>query len=307
MPLTCNGWKMSQPEHDGKIPITVIVGPTAAGKTSFAIGLAKLLNAEIISADSRYFYRGMNIGTAKPSAEEMQGVPHHLIDVAEPDQTWSLTQFQQAADEIIRDIHRRGKTVLVAGGTGQYIRAVLEGWQPPALGPDLALRAELEAWAANCGAAEMHRKLALLDPEAADHIEYQNVRRTIRAFEVIFSTGERFSAQRLQHELPYRPLVIGLNRPREELYRRIDRRIETMFAEGFVAEVAALLARGFGPELPSMSAIGYREVCAHLRGEIPLEEAILLIKRHTRTYVRRQANWFKPADPRIHWYDLGTS
>ncbi len=293
---------MSQP--DTKIPITVIVGPTAAGKTAFAIGLAQLLNAEIVSADSRYFYRGMDIGTAKPTADEMRGIPHHLIDVAEPDETWSLAQFQQAADEAIRDIHQRGKTVLVVGGTGQYIRAVLEGWSPPVMAPDPKMRTALEAWATEIGAQELHRKLAWLDPQAAGKIDYQNVRRTIRAFEVIFSSGKLFSAQRSQLETPYQALVIGLNRPRTELYQRIDRRVDAMFANGFVAEVEALLARGFGPELPSMSAIGYREVAAFLRGEIPLDEAIRLIKRNTRNYVRRQANWFKPSDPRIHWFTI---
>lgn len=294
---------MSQPTS--KIPITVIVGPTAVGKTAFSIGLAKLLNAEIVSADSRYFYRGMNIGTAKPTPAEMQGIPHHLIDVAEPDETWSLALFQQKAHEAIMDIHGRGKNVIVVGGTGQYVRAVLQGWSPPEMEPGLCMRSVLEAWAKEIGAQEIHRKLAVIDPAAAEKIDYQNVRRTIRALEVIFNSGELFSAQRKQTDSPYNPLVIGLKRPRAELYERIDRRIEQMFANGFIDEVKGLLERGFSAELPSMSAIGYREAAAYLRGEISLEEAGLLIKRYTRNYVRRQANWFKPSDPDIHWYNLG--
>jgi len=293
---------MSQPIS--KIPITVIVGPTAVGKTAFSIAFAKLIQAEIVSADSRYFYRGMNIGTAKPSVEEMQGIPHHLIDVAEPDQTWSLALFQQKAHAAILDIHQRGKNVLVVGGTGQYIRAVLEGWSPPELTPDLPMRKALEAWAEAIGPEDLHRKLSCIDPAAAAKIDYQNVRRTIRAFEVIFKSGELFSAQRKQVDSPYQPLVIGLTRPRAELYERIDRRIDQMFENGFVNEVRGLLDRGFSPELPSMSAIGYREVSAYLHQEISLEEAILQIRRGTRNYVRRQANWFKQSDPQIHWYDL---
>ncbi len=287
-----------------KIPITVIVGPTAVGKTAFSIAFARLIQAEIVSADSRYFYRGMNIGTAKPTAEEMQGIPHHLIDVAEPDQTWSLALFQQKAHAAILDIHQRGKNVLVVGGTGQYIRAVLEGWSPPELTPDLSMRKALEAWAAAIGGQELHHKLERIDPAAAAKIDYQNVRRTIRAFEVIFTSGQLFSEQRKQIDSPYQPLVIGLTRPRAELYERIDRRIDQMFEDGFVTEVRELLDRGFSPDLPSMSAIGYREVSAYLRQEISLEEAVLQIRRGTRNYVRRQANWFKQSDPQIHWYDL---
>jgi tRNA dimethylallyltransferase len=281
------------------------VGLTAAGKTAFSIGLAKLLNAEIVSADSRYFYRGMNIGTAKPTVEEMQGVPHHLIDVAEPDETWSLALFQQKAHQAILDIHGRGKNIIVVGGTGQYVRAVLQGWSPPEMKPDLRMRSVLENWAKEAGAKEIHQKLAVIDPAAAEKIDYQNVRRTIRALEVIFTTGELFSAQRKQTDSPYNPLVIGLLRPRAELYERIDHRIEQMFENGFINEVKGLQDRGFSPDLPSMSAIGYREVASYLRGESSFEEAVMLIKRYTRNYVRRQANWFKPSDPDIHWYNLG--
>ena len=287
-----------------KIPVLFIVGPTAVGKTAYAIELAKRVNGEIVSADSRYFYRGMDIGTAKPSKEEQQGVPHHLIDVADPDETWSLAIFRQAADEAIRDIHARGKLPIVAGGTGQYVRAVLEGWSVPEGEPDLRLRQAIESWGNSVGAEELHRKLSLLDPAAAEKIEWQNMRRTVRALEVIFSSGRLFSEQRTVKESPYAATVIGLRRNREELYRRIDLRVDLMLRAGFVEETAKLLAQGYGPELPSMSAIGYKEICAYLRGELPLDEAAQLIKFRTHNYVRRQANWFKESDPSIHWIDL---
>lgn len=296
---------MSPAMNDGRrIPILVIVGPTAVGKTSYAIELAKISNAEIVSADSRYFFRGMTIGTAKPTPEEMDGIRHHLIDVSDPDEVWSLARFQREADRVIRDIDRRGKNVIVVGGTGQYIRALLEGWSPPTLQPNAELRAVLEAYGSEIGAKALYDKLALIDPDAAAHIEYQNMRRTIRALEVIFSTGEKFSAQRKTVEPPYAATVIGLIRDRAELYDRIDRRIDAMIANGFLAEVAELLANGYDPSLPAMSAIGYPQMAAVIHGTMTLDEAVRSIRKGTRTYVRRQANWFKPDDPAIHWIRL---
>ena len=287
-----------------KIPVLFIVGPTAVGKTDFAIQLAKKLDGEIVSADSRYFYRGMDIGTAKPTPEEQQGVSHHLIDVADPDETWSLALFQREADAAIRDIDQRGKLPIVAGGTGQYVRAVLEGWSVPEGEPDLRLRDAIEAWGKAIGSAELHHKLSLIDPKAAEKIDWQNTRRTIRALEVIFSSGRRFSEQRAVKESPYMAVVIGLTREREELYQRIDLRVDQMIQKGFVEETAALLAKGYDPELPAMSAIGYKEICAYIKGETSLEEAAQLIKFRTHAYVRRQANWFKKDDPQIHWINL---
>lgn len=291
---------------DGRIPILVVVGPTAVGKTAYSIALAKISNAEIVSADSRYFFRGMTIGTAKPTPEETDGVRHHLIDVSDPDDVWSLARFQREADAAIHDIYRRGKNVIVVGGTGQYIRALLEGWSPPSLKPNEALRAALESYGAEIGAKALYDKLALIDPDAASRIEYQNMRRTIRALEVIFSTGEKFSDQRKIVDPPYRATVIGLIRDRAELYRRIDRRIDAMIGNGFVDEVRALLARGYDPGLPAMSAIGYPQIAAVIKGTMTLDEAVLSIRKGTRTYVRRQANWFKPDDPAIHWVNLST-
>lgn len=286
-------------------PLVVLVGPTAVGKTELAIELALRLNGEVVSADSRLFYRGMDIGTAKPTQEERRGVPHHLVDVAAPDETWSLAVFQQKARQAIAEIHQRGRLPLLVGGTGQYVRAVTEGWAPPEVPPHPRLRQSLEHLAEAHSPQWLHDKLALLDPAAAASIDPRNLRRTVRALEVIFITGRPFSAQRGTGESPYHLLFIGLMRPREELYRRIDERIEAMFARGLLDEVRTLLQQGYDPSLPSMSAIGYREAAAVLRGEVRLEEAKAQMKRLTRIFVRRQANWFKETDPRIRWFRAG--
>lgn len=292
------------PRDGKKPPLVLITGPTAVGKTETAIRLAERLDGEIVSADSRQLYRGMDIGTAKPTPAELARAPHHLIDVADPDENWSLSVFQEAAREAIAGIHARGKLPLLVGGTGQYVRAVVEGWQPPRTEPDPRLRAALEAWAAETGSEELHRRLRQLDPEAAGNIDYRNLRRTVRALEVILTTGRRFSDQRRQGPSPYRLLTLGLNRPRPELYARVDRRIEAMIEQGLVDEVRRLLAI-YPPDLPAFSAIGYREIVDHLLGQISLDEAVIRIKHNTRVFIRRQANWFKPGDPAIHWFEAG--
>ncbi|HMM97683.1 MAG TPA: tRNA (adenosine(37)-N6)-dimethylallyltransferase MiaA [Anaerolineales bacterium] len=285
-------------------PLILLIGPTAVGKTEIAIRLAETMDGEIVSADSRLFYRGMDIGTAKPTPAERARVPHHLIDVAEPDETWSLAQFQREARRVIADIHARGKLPFLVGGTGQYVRAVTEGWSPPEVKPDERLRSELEKLKADQGIYWLHDRLKLLDPEAAAKIDARNARRTIRALEVILSTGRRFSEQRGQAESPYRLIAVGLTRPREELYARVDARIESMFAAGFVDEVRRLLEKGYSPELPSMSGIGYRECVGVVKGQLTEEQAKVQIRRATRVFVRRQANWFKPADESIHWFTV---
>ncbi len=284
-------------------PLILIVGPTAVGKTEIAIGLAQELGGEIISVDSRLFYRGMDIGTAKPSREEQKRVPHHLIDIVDPDETLSLAVFQSMAQEAIQDVHRRGKLPLLVGGTGQYVRAVTEDWKPPTVQPDPALRAELAKLKEQRGENWLHERLKALDPRAAEKIDPRNVRRTIRALEVILTTGRRFSEQRLRGESPYRLIAVGLRRPRAELYARIDARIDSMFEAGLLDEVAALLAKGYGPDLPSMSAIGYREAVRIVRGEWTVEQAKVEMRRATRAYVRRQANWFRETDAGIRWFE----
>ena len=298
---TLSGTKMSQQKT--KIPAVFIVGPTASGKTDAGIRLAGKIGGEIISADSRYLYRGMDIGTAKPTLAERQGIPHYLIDVADPDETWSLSLFRNAADEAIRSIYSRGKCPIIVGGTGQYIRAILEGWSIPEGEPDRRMRLVLEALGNEIGAAELHRRLALIDPEAAEKIEWQNMRRTIRALEVIFTSGQKFSALRTAKESPYDALIFGMYRDRQELYRRIDLRVDRMIEEGLVEETAGLLAKGYAESLPSMSAIGYKEICDYLNKKTDIDEAARLIKFRTHKYVRSQANWFKTGDPAIHWID----
>lgn len=295
---------MSSPEPP---PLIVLVGPTAVGKTETAIRLAGRLNGEIVSADSRLFYRGMDIGTAKPTLEERARVPHHLIDVTTPDRSWSLAVFQKAADGAITDIHHRGRLPFLVGGTGQYVRAVTHGWTPPAVEPNPALRGILERLAAERGEEWLHAKLAHLDPPAAERIDPRNLRRSVRALEVILTTGRRFSDQSRRSQPRYRLLTIGLTRPRPELYARIDARIEAMFAAGLLDEVRALLASGIPPDAPALSAIGYRECVQVLAGQMSIEQAKAEMRRATRAFVRRQANWFKPDDPTIHWFDAGAT
>lgn len=286
-------------------PVVVLVGPTAVGKTELSIQLAERFEAEIVSADSRLLYIGMDIGTAKPSQADRLRVPHHLIDVARPDEIWSLATFQHAASQVIAQIHARQRLPILVGGSGQYVRAILEGWQAPAVAPDPRLRNALEAWTAEITPLGLHTRLAALDPAAASKIDPSNTRRTIRALEVIFSTGELFSAQRTRMPSLYHSLVLGLTRPRADLYARIDARIEAMFQDGLVNEVQHLLDCGYSDELPNLSAIGYREVCAYLQGKMTLEQAKSTMQRQTRIFVRRQANWFKPDDPRIQWFTAG--
>jgi tRNA dimethylallyltransferase len=295
---------MHSTESENSPRLIVILGPTAVGKTEIAICLAERLDGEIVSADSRLFYRGMDIGTAKPSVEERARVPHHLIDIAAPDQIWSLALFQRVAHQVIREIHARGHLPFLVGGTGQYIRAVVEGWRIPPAPPDPRLRQALERWAEEIGAQGLHQRLAILDPKAAEQIDYRNLRRTVRALEVILRTGQPFSSQRLRHTSPYQTLLLGLRRPRAELYARVDARIEAMIAGGFEEEVRALLQKGYSPDLPTLSAIGYREMIAYLKGEMSLDEAKTLMKRRTRQFIRRQANWFRQDDSRIQWFTV---
>lgn len=291
-------------QHTNKLPLILIVGPTAVGKTELAIQLAERLNGEIVSADSRLFYRGMDIGTAKPTPSEMTRVPHHLIDIADPDDILSLAVFQQKATETIAGIHGREKLPFLVGGTGQYVRAVTQGWSPPEVQPDERLRAELQRQKEDRGIYWLHDKLKGMDPEAAANIDARNYRRTIRALEVIMMTGRKFSEQRGQGESPYHLITIGLIRPRLELYERVDQRIDVMFDNGFLNEVRGLIARGYSPSLPTMSAIGYRECIRVIQGELNEEQAKAEIKRATRIFVRRQANWFKESDPGIKWFQV---
>jgi tRNA dimethylallyltransferase len=296
-----NGLRMS---NKNKQLVLVLIGPTAVGKTELSIQLAKTVNGEIISADSRLFYRGMDVGTAKPTPEQLSEVPHHLIDCAEPDEIWSLAVYRNQVNTCIEDIISRKKVPIMVGGTGQYVRAVTEGWTLPPQKPNDHMREVLEKWSAEIGGLELHNKLRIIDPIAAKNIDATNLRRTIRALEVIFLTGKRFSEQRLKSETAHQFWMIGLIRPREELYQRIDARIEKMFTEGIIEETQKLIEKGLDTSNPNISAIGYREVMDCLNHKITLAEAKQAMKKKTREFVRRQRNWFKPDDPQIHWYDM---
>ena len=287
-----------------KNPLVIIIGPTAVGKTQLSLRIAQRLDGEIISADSRLFYRGLDIGTAKPSPEERKLIKHHLIDIADPGQTLSLAVFQESVYRISRQLWKLEKTPLLVGGTGQFIRAIMEGWVIPPQKPDQALRQKIFEWGEAIGPELLHKKLQMIDPLAAEKIEAGNLRRTVRAFEVIFSTGDLFSSQRQRKNRGFKYKVVGLKRDRKALYQRIDERIYKMFADGFVDEVGSLINQGFSPALPALSAIGYKEVIAYLQEKMSMEEVIMLMKRRTRAYARRQANWFKPDDARIKWFEI---
>lgn len=286
-------------------PVVVIVGPTAVGKTATSIALARRFDGEILSADSRQFYRGMEIGTAKATATERAAVPHHLLDLRDPGEPLTLAEFQQMAYERIAAIHAADRLPFLVGGTGLYVRAVVEGYGIPRVPPDPALRARLEAVAAEEGAAQLHRRLAAVDPAAADRIAPTNIRRVVRALEVYEKSGTPISVLQRRTPPPYRFLRIALTRPREVLYERVDRRIAQMLEMGLLDEVRALLAAGVPADGEAMSALGYRESVAFLRGEIEDEDALATeIGRSTRRFIRAQANWFRPSDSNLHWFDL---
>lgn len=285
-------------------PLVAIVGPTAVGKTALSIVVAQQLDGEIVSADSRQIYRGLDIGTDKPTAAQRRLVPHHLLDVVEPDQVLTLAQYQQAAYAAIDDIHRRGRLPLLVGGTGLYVRAVLEGLTIPHVPPNPDLRAELEALAEAQGPQALHARLAALDPDAARRIDPRNVRRVVRALEVTLLAGAPISHLQGAHPPPYAVLRVGLTRPRPALYARIDRRVDAMIEAGLVEEVRRLLEAGYSPSLPALTGLGYRQISQYLRGELSLAEAVAAIKQQTRRFVRQQYTWFRLDDPRIRWFDL---
>jgi tRNA dimethylallyltransferase len=285
--------------------LVVIVGPTAAGKTALSIDLAEAVGGEIVSADSRQIYRGMDIGTAKVTAEERARVPHHLLDVVTPDQVLSLAEYQALAYAAIADIQARGRLPFLVGGTGQYIQAVVEGWSIPAVAPHPELRAELETKVSAEGPEALHDWLAALDPVAAARIDHRNVRRVIRALEVCLVTGQRITELQRKCPPPFDILQIGVTRPRPALYERIDARVDRMIEAGLVDEVRRLAAAGYDWELPAMTGLGYRQIGEYLRAEVTLDEAIARIKKGTRRFVQQQYNWFRLADPAIRWVDPG--
>lgn len=283
--------------------LLAIVGPTAAGKSELALWLGREFDAEIVSADSRQVYRYLDIGTAKPTPEERGLVPHHLIDIVDPDEGFTLATYKDLAYATIDAIQRRGKLPLLVGGSGLYVRAVLEGWSIPQVPPDPQIRQELEIRAEATGGDTLFQELRELDPEAAGEIDPRNLRRVIRALEVCHSTGRRFSELRKRTPPDFDTLIIGLTVERAGLYRRIDSRVDRMIEQGFVEEVRRLVDRGYSLDLPAMSSVGYREIGRFLNGEMDLPCAIQQIKYETHRLARHQYAWFRLNDERIHWFE----
>lgn len=285
--------------------LVALVGPTGVGKTAFAVGLAASARIEIVSADSRQVYRYMDIGTAKPTEAERAAVRHHLVDVADPDETFTLTGYQAAAQSAIAEIQARGVLPMLVGGTGLYVRAVTEGLSIPRVAPDQCFRAEMTAKAADSGPAWLEAQVRAVDPVTADR-ERANPRRLIRALEVYRATGQPLSMLQTSQPPPYRVVRVGLTMERRRLYERVDQRVDAMLDLGLVAEVRSLHARGYGWNLPAMSGLGYRQIGEYLRGECDLPAAIQRIKHATHAFIRHQYAWFRLSDRRICWLDAGS-
>ena len=279
-----------------KKPLLILTGPTAVGKTRLSIKLAKAVNGEIISADSMQVYRYMDIGSAKIKPEETEGVPHHLIDVLDPEEEFNVVTFQKMCKKCMEEIYGRGHVPILTGGTGFYIQSVLYDIDFTENAEDTTIRDRLEKEAEEKGAEYLHGKLREVDPDSAEAIHANNIKRVIRALEFYEQTGEKISLHNeteRQKESAYTSCYFVLNDDREKLYERIDRRVDEMLAEGLVAEVEALKKRGCTRKLVSMQGLGYKEILAYLDGEYSLEEAVYRIKRDTRHFAKRQITWFK--------------
>lgn len=284
-----------------KEKVLVILGPTATGKSHCAIEIAKKFNGEIISGDSMLVYREMNIGTAKPSAEELAAVPHHLVDILPPEASFSVVDFKEQAQRLITEINARGHLPIIAGGTGLYIKALLEDYAFNSVSENSELREQLTREAELQGAEALHARLAALDAAAAERIHPNNVRRVVRALEAALS-GEQVN-QYGASEIPYDALVVGLEMERSALYARINKRVDIMLAQGLEQEVRSLLERGISPDCQSMQSIGYRQMVWYLNGSMPYDEAVEKLKQATRNFAKRQITWYKKM-PYIKWLTL---
>lgn len=283
--------------------LLVVCGPTCTGKTAAAVDLAERIGGEIVAADSRTVYRFMDIGTAKPTAEQQARVRHHLLDVADPGEVFTVARYRRLAKAVIADIQNRGRRSVLVGGTGLYIRAVVDDLRIPEVPPRWDLRASLEA-AERAQPGLLHGRLTTIDPETAARIHPRNVRRLVRAIEVFESTGQPISAlQRRGPESSTGAIRVGLTMDRRALYQAIDARVDAQVADGLVSEVRGLLERNYARSLPSMQGLGYKEIVEFLDGNTTLEQATATLKRNTRRYAKRQLTWFR-ADPRIRWIDV---
>ena len=294
-----------------KQKLFLIVGPTASGKTAVSIEIAKRMNAEIISADSIQVYRGMDIGSAKPTMEERAGIPHHMLSIVAPDEPqFSVARFRELADQCIADIAARGKRPLVVGGTGLYINALIYPLSFADAPADPAVREKYTALETE-QPGSAHRLLQTVDPVSAERLHPNDKKRVIRALEVYELTGKPISESGAgfsaldEEKLPYHPKIAGLTWPRDQLYARIEQRVDDMMQQGLLDEVKALCAEGYSPELPAMQGLGYKQLVHYLNGACTLPEAIDAIKRETRRFAKRQITWFK-RDPRIQWYDVAS-
>ncbi len=306
MRLLSRGFPMGGSEEIiGFKPVVVVVGPTAVGKSRLAVRLAKRLQTEVLAADSRQVYRGMDIGTDKPTPEERDGVPHRLIDLVDPDETFNAGMYRQAALPEIERLHGEGRLPLVVGGTGLYVRTLLRGLcEGPKADP--TFRAQLEEEARQRGPEALHRELTRVDPESAARLHPHDQVKVVRALEVYHLLGRPLSAIHQSHgfgERPFTPLLIGLTREREALYRRIEERVDTQLARGLVDEVRGLLAKGYDRRLSSLKGLGYRQIAAYLDGDCGYAEAVRLLKRDTRRFAKRQLTWFRK-EPGILWLSL---
>jgi tRNA dimethylallyltransferase len=284
--------------------VVAVVGPTAVGKSRLGALLARTFNGEIVSADSRQVYRYMDIGTAKPTAEERSAVPHHLIDVVDPDADFSVALYQSLAMEAIGEVMRHGRLPVIVGGSGLYIWSLVEGWEIPRVEPDVGFRKRLEERAAAEGAKSLYRELERIDQRTAASIDPRNVRRVIRALEIHHTNGAVGPPSRRKKQPSFETLIVGLTAERRRLYQMIDRRVDRMVEGGLVEEVKGLLARGYVPDLPSMSSVGYKEICQLVGGKMDMATAMQRMKFETHRFARHQYAWFRLNDPRIHWFDV---
>jgi len=281
--------------------LVAVIGPTAAGKSQLALHVAQNFRGEIVNADSRQVYRYMDIGTAKPTPAELSLIRHHLIDLIDPDESFSLAIYQRLAFEAIEDIQQRNKLPLLVGGSGLYVWSVIEGWQIPPIPPNAEFRQGLEKRAKEKGGYTLFQELQKVDPVAATMIMPGNLRRIIRALEIFQKTGRPVSELWQKQPPPYPILIIGLTMQRDNLYHRVDSRIDEMIKQGLVDEVKELMAKGYGLDLPSMSGIGYKQIAKFIQGEMDLTSAIEQLKKETHRFARHQYAWFRPGDARIHW------
>lgn len=305
-----NSWVLSRrplkskDKSSSQQSVIAIVGPTAVGKSDLALRLARSFPLEVISADSRQVYRYMDIGTNKPSLEERASAPHHIIDVVDPDEDFSLATYHQLAFDALKAIRQKGKLPLLVGGTGLYVWSLVEGWKIPQVPPDREMRRQLETRAQQDDSQSLHRELQNIDAVAAARIDPRNIRRVVRALEIHYATEQRPSRLQRKEKPSFPVLVIGLTEERGELYRRIGERADEMIGRGLVEEVKQLMEKGYSPSLPSMSGIGYRQIVQFIRGEMTLPEAVDKMKSETHRLARHQYAWFRLNDGRIRWFDV---